>query len=130
MVFVITIFFFNPQLMLVHTEKRKSTCTFFMTSELLSAVVLTLASRGVQGTGVLRSLNYSLKDLEVTLSFSYSSEMLFDRSIFLKIDQCAVLEKIAFVSCLCISDHDTQHEKSMTLIRQENINLSTSISKI
>ena len=102
MVFVITIFFFNPQLMLVHTEKRKFTCTFFMTSELLSAVVLTLASRGVQGTGVLRSLNYSLKDLEVTLSFSYSSEMLFDRSIFLKIDQCAVLEKIAFVSCLCI----------------------------
>ena len=55
-----------------------------MTSELLSAVVLTLASRGVQGTGVLRSLNYSLKDLEVTLSFSYSSEMLFDRSIFFK----------------------------------------------
>ena len=26
--------------------------------------------------------------------------------------------------------HDTQHEKSMTLIRQENNNLSTSISKI
>ena len=26
--------------------------------------------------------------------------------------------------------HDTQHEKSMTLIRQENNDLSTSISKI
>ena len=39
-------------------------------------------------------------------------------------------EKVSNNGYLLSSWHDTQHEKSMTLIRQENNDLSTSISKI